>query len=117
MPGRNCCMPQCTVSQTSKHLGMKLYQITTRKDEFYSNWKKDILTVVSRYRVIDKIFKARIENGRAFICENHYAEADFEVTSEYKTFPLCFVITDLSCNKYVSYNFTEWKIFLKYQPN
>jgi len=55
---------------------------STRKDEFYSNWRKDIISVVGRYRVVDKIFKARIENGRAFICCNHYIETDFEVTSE-----------------------------------
>jgi len=83
MPGRNSCMPQCTVSETSKHEGIKLYQLTTRQDDFYSNWRKEVLAIVGRYRVIDKIFKARIANGRAFICEKHYAGADFEFTSEY----------------------------------
>lgn len=82
MPGKNCCMPQCTVSQTPKHEGIKLYRVTTRKDEFYSNWRKEILAVVGRYRVMDQIFKARIANGRAFICQKHYAEADFELTSK-----------------------------------
>ena len=82
MPGKNCCMPQCTVSQTSKHSGIKLYQVSTRQNDFYSKWRKETLANVGRYRVIDKIFKARIENGRAFTCARHYAEADFEVTSE-----------------------------------
>ena len=82
MPGKNCCMPQCPVSQTPKHEGIKLYQVTTRKDDFYSNWRKEVIAVVGRYRVIDKIFKTRIENGRAFICEKHFTEEGFELTSK-----------------------------------
>jgi len=83
MPGRNCCMPQCTISETQKHVGIKLFQIPTRKNDFYSEWRKETIDVVGKYRVIDGIFQTRIENGRAFICEKHYAEDDFEFTSRY----------------------------------
>jgi len=41
------------------------------------------LMLLEYYRVIDGIFQTRIENGRAFICEKHYAENDFEFTSRY----------------------------------
>ena len=83
MPGKNCCIPQCTVSQTLKHKGIRLYQVSTRKDEFYTKLRKEILAIISRYRVFDTVFKARVENGRAFICEKHYKEEDFEKTSKY----------------------------------
>lgn len=81
MPGKNCCLPHCSTSQTPKHAGIKLFKVSTRKDDFYSNWRSAIISVISRYRVMDKIFKARIENGRAFICERHYPPTDFEFTS------------------------------------
>ena len=67
MPGRNCCIPQCTVSETKKHEGIKLFQITTRKDEFYSKWRKNILDIIKRFRVFDHVFVIRIEKGRAYI--------------------------------------------------
>jgi len=72
MPGKNCCFPQCTVSQTQRHAGIKLFKVTTRKDEFHSNWRKKVINIISRYRVLDKIFYDRLENGRVFICEKHY---------------------------------------------
>ena len=82
MPGRNCCIPHCTVSQTSKHEGIKLFQITTRDNEFYAKWRKETLDIISKFRVFDTIFKARVQNGRAFICEKHFKDSDFETTSK-----------------------------------
>ena len=35
MLGKECCYPQCIVSVTAKHAGIKLFQITTRRDDFY----------------------------------------------------------------------------------
>ena len=35
MPGRNCAFPQCTSCETEKHVGVKFFQITTRKSEYY----------------------------------------------------------------------------------
>ena len=67
MPEKNCCIPQCTVSQTPSHEGIKLYRITTRESEDYAKWRKDTLEIISKYRVFDAVFKARIKNGRAFI--------------------------------------------------
>lgn len=75
-------MPQCTVSETEKNKGIKLYQTSTRKDEFYTQWRNDILAVVYCYREADPVFKARVKNGRAFICEKHYSESDMEFTGK-----------------------------------
>lgn len=83
MPGRNCCLPLCTVSESKKHEGIKLFQISTRKDEFYTEWREGILAVVYRFREPDPVFKARVKNGRAFICERHYSASDMELTSKY----------------------------------
>lgn len=83
MPGKNCCIPGCTVSETEKHKGIKLYTITTRNNQFYSKWRDDILAVVKRYRVFDAVFLRRIKNGRAFLCDLHYKPEDYETLSKY----------------------------------
>ena len=81
MPGKNCYITGCPVSQTEKYKGIILYRITTRKDLFYSKWRENILAVIKRYRKFDDVFERRIQNGRAFICDRHYKEDDFEKTS------------------------------------
>ena len=82
MPGRNYCIPNCTVSETLKHKGVKLFQISTRDNDFYTKWRKETLDIISKFRVFDAVFKARIKNGRAFVCEKHYEESDFELTGK-----------------------------------
>ena len=42
MPGANCAFPGCHVSRTEKYKGIGVFQIPTRKDQFYSEWRKDI---------------------------------------------------------------------------
>ena len=83
MPGKNCCIPGCGVSETPKYEGIKLHTITTRKCEFYSQWRENILAVVKRYRVFDDIFVRRIKKGRAFLCDRHYKPEDYEKLSMY----------------------------------
>lgn len=78
------------MSQTPKHDGIKLFRVTVRKDDFYSNWRKETINVVGRYRVLDKTFKERLRKGRAFICERHYQDTDFEFTSEYSLLNIFF---------------------------
>ena len=36
MSGKSCRFPQCTVSVTTKHAGIKLFPMTTGKYDFYS---------------------------------------------------------------------------------
>ena len=66
MPGRNCAFPQCTSSETEKHAGVKYFQITTRKSEYYDydGWRERITNFLSRYRVIGRVEKERIAKGK-----------------------------------------------------
>ena len=71
MPGGNCAFPQCTSSEYYKHTGVKVFQITTRKSEYYDyvGWRERIVNVLSKYRVIDKHERERIAGGKYFICD------------------------------------------------
>ena len=40
MPGANCAFPGCHVARTKKYKGISIFQIPTRKDEFYSEMEK-----------------------------------------------------------------------------
>ena len=84
MPGRNCAFPQCTSSETEKHAGVKYFQITTRKSEYYdyNGWRERITNILSRYRVIGRVEKERIAKGKVYICDRHYAEEDIEYSSK-----------------------------------
>ena len=63
MPEKNC------VLQTPQHAGIKLFRISTREDKFYSKWRKDMVNVINRYRVIDRQLNERVLAGKVYICE------------------------------------------------
>ena len=82
MPGKNCAFPQCSVSQAPKFGGLKLFQIPTRKNEFYSIWRKKLVESISKFRAVDGAFRERVLVGKVYICERHFSEEDFEFTSK-----------------------------------
>ena len=82
MPGGNSCVfPQCTVSQSKKYKGISLFKLPSRSCD--REWKKDVVSQIKKYRVIDQALGERIESGKVFICENHYQCSDIEITSTY----------------------------------
>lgn len=83
MPGRNCAFPQCTVSFSNKHGFVSLFQIPTRKGDFYTNWRDDIIKVLDKFRKVDKLLSERISSGNVYICEHHFTTDDIEFTSEF----------------------------------
>ena len=78
----NCAFPTCTVSQTKKYAGVSLFKLPTRKSEFYTAWRKNLLDLLSKYRDMDSSFKKDVMDCKRelFICERHYAEEDIEFT-------------------------------------
>ena len=41
----NCTCPGCDFARTKRNQGVNTFQIPTRKDEFYSEWRENILNV------------------------------------------------------------------------
>ena len=81
MPGANCAFPGCGMSRKQKGVG--IFKIPTRNDSFYNEWRKNLLDVLIKYRVVDKCFEKRINEGKVYLCERHFIELDIEQTSKF----------------------------------
>ena len=90
MPGANCVFPGCTVSRTDKHKDIGIFKVPTRKDEFHSDWRKNLINVITRYRENDTALKDQITAGNVYICERHFSSGDIELTSELLSFCIFF---------------------------
>ena len=80
MPGANCAFPGCGVSRNYKGVG--IFKIPNRNDSFYNELRKNLLDVLLKYRVADKNFKKRIDEGKVYLCERHFVDQDIERTSK-----------------------------------
>ena len=80
MPGANCCLPQCSLSRKDKNV--YFFKLPGKKDEFHVKWKKDLVNLLAKYRVIDIDLKDRIQKDRVFFCEHHFKTDDIEFTSK-----------------------------------
>ena len=70
MPGKNCCIPNCSTSR--RHPGISIFNVPRGDDEFSTGWRKKLIDIVTKYRLIDPSFKAAIEKKNVAICEKHF---------------------------------------------
>lgn len=117
MPGGNCCLPQCTVSVNKKHQGKSLFQIPARKNEFYTNWRNNLINIVRKYRVIDQKFIENAAAGKVHICEDHFMEEDIVLTSKCLYYFIYIIkmlpfVDKLSCLCNCSYYFQPQKLYI-----
>ena len=63
----NCSIYGCPVSRKQKYKGIGLYKVPGGNTSFDINWKKKLIDVVVRDRVVDGDLKERISKGRIFI--------------------------------------------------
>ena len=72
MVGANCSIFGC--SNSRRKSGVAIFKVAQGDDEWSSNWRKSIISVVTKDRVIDKALRERIMNKNIFVCEKHYLE-------------------------------------------
>ena len=113
MPGANCAFPGCCVSDyRPKHAGKSLFSITTGKSKFNTEWRNKILSILKRYRELDREFMIQLHKGKKHICEDHYLPSEIiynkSVTGMlcYTYVMLCFVMflvdTSLEGQQYIN---------------
>ena len=78
----NCAIYGCGISKTHS---LSFFKLPGSKTEFYLKWKTEILSIVTRDRVVDPDFKALIKND-VYFCERHFEP----YTSKYIFCVLCF---------------------------
>ena len=83
MPGENCSVPGCGINRRETFSDIGNFQIPNRKREFYEKWRKDMTSCLLKYQEVDQKFKTRLENGNAYIFEQHFnLEKDIEFRSK-----------------------------------
>ena len=58
MVGANCSIFRCSSSRRKS--GVAIFKVPQGDDEWSSNWRKSIISVVTKDRVIDKALRERI---------------------------------------------------------
>ena len=72
MPGKNCCIPNCPTSRSI--VGISIFNVPRGDDEFSLEWRKKLVGVVTKYRVLDASFRLKIEKKDIAICEKHFRD-------------------------------------------
>lgn len=80
----NCVLPMCGVQRIPKYAGIGIFKVTTRKGEFYEDWRQKLINVILKYRVMsEKDLRTRIFGTGIYICERHFLPKEIECTSKY----------------------------------
>ena len=75
MPGSNCSIFGCNTSR--RHKGIAIFRLpNAKKDEETAKWSKEMLSIITRDRVMDDNLKKMIEKNNVFVCEKHFREQD-----------------------------------------
>ena len=97
MVGANCSIFGCSSSR--RKYGVAIFKVPHGDDEWSSNWRKSIISFVTKDRVIDKALRERIMKKNIFVCEKPYSE-DQLIRCMYKIISFLFLQKSLkvSCN-------------------
>ena len=72
MSGDNCSIFNSHSSRAAP--GFSFFRVPTKDDEYSTNWRNNIVAVITSDRVIDDILKRQIKNRTLHICELHYPQ-------------------------------------------
>lgn len=72
MPGDNCSIFGCSTSRKEK--GVSIWKIPAPKDEATAEWRKKLIGIVLRDRVLDENLQRQLDNDRLHICEKHFTD-------------------------------------------
>ena len=72
MPGDNCAIPGCSTARATP--GVVLLGMPKDDDEYNENWRKNIVGMINKMRVVDASLKRQIERKSLHFCEKHYPE-------------------------------------------
>ena len=72
MPGDNCGIPGCSTFRATP--GLVLLGMPKNSDEYDVNWRKNIVDMITKIRLVDASLKRQIERKSLHFCEKHYLE-------------------------------------------
>ena len=74
MPGENCAFVGC--SSNCRHKQVSLFKLPTVKDETTKNWRREMLNVITRDKVVEENFKKQTEKDRVYVSKKYFRECD-----------------------------------------
>ena len=77
MPGANCSIFGCLVSRRQKYKGVSLFKVPSGKTEFDAKWRKQLIAVITKDRVIDSSLRDQIRNTNLYVCQRHFTTDQF----------------------------------------
>ena len=72
MPGDNCGIPGCSTFRATP--GLVLLGMPKNSDKYDVNWRKNIVDMITKIRLVDASLKRQIERKSLHFCEKHYPE-------------------------------------------
>ena len=70
MPGANCSIFGCPVSRRYKDIS--IFKVPSGTNEFKLKWRRDLINVITKNRVVDQSLRKQIESDKLYICERHF---------------------------------------------
>lgn len=92
MLGASCAILVCN-SSTRKR-GIVIFRVPTWNQERGNNWGKDVINIVTRDRVVDKILKDKIDIKNIYLCEKLFPE---EQLLRFKHSPYFEILFEVIC--------------------
>ena len=72
MPGKNCAFVEGHVYR--KKGGYSIFNVPKGENEWSKNWRKQLIDIITKYRVVDVKFRCQIKKKNVSICERHFTE-------------------------------------------
>lgn len=87
------------MSRKPKYQGTGIFKIPSASDKSKETWRKALVHVVTRDRVVDASFRKQIVEGNVYICERHFNPEDIEIR-KYPSFHFYTSITIILCRSF-----------------
>ena len=71
MPGDNCCFNNCNTCRNVPG-ERSFFGLPKATKDHYKEWREEWISVILKYRVLDKHVKKQIEKGTIRTCDRHY---------------------------------------------
>ena len=75
MPGANCSIYGCSTSR--RYIEISIFKIPSPNSESNKNWRRELLKIVTKDRVVDENLQRQIDANKIHICEKHFCEDQF----------------------------------------
>ena len=67
MPGANCSIFGCTTSRYTS--GVAIFGLPRGDDTYNVDWRRKLIHIITKDRVIDRSLRAQIEKNNLHVCE------------------------------------------------